>query len=198
MNPVERVIRRLDATQWKVRPPMQLISRLEDMSSLDRVVTPIQRLARMVRPQRVRDALHGVWLGHPLHPVLVQAPVGACLSAAVLDASRAVRRQARRLVAFGLLASSPAALAGAVDWSEQHEQQMRVGVLHLAANLTATALYGTSCSSPGRGRAGHCASPGSPWSAWAGCLVGTSRSARRAGRITPRRCRTWSSRSGMT
>jgi len=64
---------------------MQQISRLEDMSSLDRVVTPVQRLARMVRPQRVRDALHGVWLGHPLHPVLVQAPVGAYLSAAVLS-----------------------------------------------------------------------------------------------------------------
>ena len=128
---------------------MQLISRLEDMSSLDRVVTPVQRLARMVRPQRVRDALHGVWLGHPLHPVLVQAPVGAYLSAAVLDVvpgslRHGGARQSRRLVAFGLLASSPAALAGAVDWSEQHEQQMRVGVLHLAANLTGTALYGTS------------------------------------------------------
>jgi nitrite reductase/ring-hydroxylating ferredoxin subunit len=128
---------------------MQQISRLEDMSSLDRVVTPVQRLARMVRPQRVRDALHGVWLGHPLHPVLVQAPVGAYLSAAVLDVvpgslRHGGARQSRRLVAFGLLASSPAALAGAVDWSEQHEQQMRVGVLHLAANLTATALYGTS------------------------------------------------------
>jgi nitrite reductase/ring-hydroxylating ferredoxin subunit len=128
---------------------MQLISRTEDMSSLDRVVRPAQRLARMVRPQRVRDALHGVWLGHPLHPVLVQAPVGAYLSAAVLDVvpgslREGGARQSRRLVAFGLLASSPAALAGAVDWSEQHEQQMRVGVLHLAANLTATALYGTS------------------------------------------------------
>ena len=123
---------------------MQLISRLEDVSSLDRVVTPVQRLARMVRPQRVRDALHGVWLGHPLHPVLVQAPVGAYLSAAVLDVVPGGAGQSRRLVAFGLLASSPAALAGAVDWSEQHEQQMRVGVLHLAANLTATTLYGTS------------------------------------------------------
>ncbi len=134
---------------------MQLISRLEEMSSLDRVVTPLQRLARKVRPQRVRDALHGVWLGHPLHPVLVQAPVGAYLSAAVLDVVPGSARQSRRLVAFGLLASSPAVLAGAVDWSEQHEQQMRVGVVHVAANLAATALYGTSLlvRGPGTGRA---------------------------------------------
>ena len=77
-------------------------------------------------------------------------------------------------------------------------QQMRVGVLHLGANLTGTALYGTSLLAAGARAARAPRSPGSPWSAWVGCWVGTSRSARRAGRITPRRCRTWSSRSGMT
>jgi hypothetical protein len=50
---------------------MQLISRLEQNSSLDKVVTVGQRVARLIRPGRLRDGLHGVWLGHPLHPVLV-------------------------------------------------------------------------------------------------------------------------------
>lgn len=50
-------------------------------SLLDRVVALGQRAARCLRPGRLRDGLHGVWLGHPLHPVLAQGAVGAWLSA---------------------------------------------------------------------------------------------------------------------
>jgi nitrite reductase/ring-hydroxylating ferredoxin subunit len=134
---------------------MQTISRLEQANQLDRVITPVQRAARMLHPGRVRDALHGVWLGHPLHPVLVQAPVGAWLSAAVLDLFPSSERESRRLVAFGLIAAVPAALAGTADWSEQHEQQMRVGVVHAAANIAASAVYGASLavSGPQAGKA---------------------------------------------
>ena len=135
---------------------MQTISRLEQVTQLDRVITPVQRaVRRLLPPGRDRDALHGVWLGHPLHPVLVQAPVGAWLSAAVLDLFPRSERDSRRLVAFGLLASAPAALAGTADWSEQHEQQMRVGVVHAAVNIAATSLYGASLavSGPRAGKA---------------------------------------------
>ena len=122
---------------------MQLISRLEQDSRLDKVVSAGQRVARLIRPGKVRDGLHGVWLGHPLHPVLVQAPVGAWLSASIVDVL-GDHRSARRLAAAGLTAAVPAAVAGAADWSEQHEQQMRVGVVHAAANLVAMSLYGAS------------------------------------------------------
>ncbi|HMD92148.1 MAG TPA: hypothetical protein VKG80_05845 [Trebonia sp.] len=53
---------------------MHLISSLERAKFLDRLAGPGQRAARLLRPGPVRDALHGVWLGHPLHPVLVQVP----------------------------------------------------------------------------------------------------------------------------
>jgi nitrite reductase/ring-hydroxylating ferredoxin subunit/uncharacterized membrane protein len=114
---------------------------IERAERLDSVVGPAQRIVRRIPPGRFRDLLHGVWLGHPLHPVLVQVPVGAWLSAAALDASGGGERQARRLIRVGLLASIPAALAGSTDWSEQHEQQMRVGVVHAAANTVAVTLY---------------------------------------------------------
>jgi nitrite reductase/ring-hydroxylating ferredoxin subunit/uncharacterized membrane protein len=123
---------------------MQLISRLEQESRLDRVVSAGQRAARLIRPGKLRDALHGVWLGHPLHPVLVQVPVGAWLSASILDLVRGDERAARLLVATGLIAAVPAALAGTADWSEQHEQQMRVGIVHAAGNVVALGLYGAS------------------------------------------------------
>jgi nitrite reductase/ring-hydroxylating ferredoxin subunit len=123
---------------------MRLISRLEQDSRLDGAVSAGQRVARLIRPGKVRDALHGVWLGHPVHPMLVQATTGAWLSASILDFTGGDEQAARRLVTAGLGAAVPAALAGAADWSEQHEQQMRVGVIHAVGNITAVGLYAAS------------------------------------------------------
>ena len=128
---------------------MRLISRLEQDSRLDAAVSAGQRVARLIRPGKVRDALHGVWLGHPVHPMLVQATTGAWLSASILDLTGADEKAARRLVAAGIGAAVPAALAGAADWSEQHEQQMRVGVIHAAGNVAALGLYAASLAQRG-------------------------------------------------
>jgi nitrite reductase/ring-hydroxylating ferredoxin subunit/uncharacterized membrane protein len=123
---------------------MELISRLEQASGLDTVVSAGQRVARLIPPGKLRDALNGVWLGHPVHPVLVQVSAGAWLSASLLDLTAGDERASRHLVAAGLTAAVPAAVAGAADWSEQHEQQMRVGVIHAAGNIAAMSLYGAS------------------------------------------------------
>jgi nitrite reductase/ring-hydroxylating ferredoxin subunit len=162
---------------------MRLISALERAKGLDPVVAIGQRAARALRPGRVRDALNGVWLGHPLHPVLVQAPVGAWLSASVLDAWPGADPDgvtARRLTAFGLAAAVPAALAGAADWSEQHEQQMRVGLVHAAANTTAITLYSLSLLTGGR-RAGRALRLAGLAAASAGGVLGGHISFRLAG-----------------
>jgi hypothetical protein len=92
---------------------MQLISRLEQATGLDTLVSAGQRVARLIRPGKIRDGLHGVWLGHPLHPVLVQASAGAWLSASILDLFGGDEQASRHLVAAGLTASVPAAVAGA-------------------------------------------------------------------------------------
>jgi nitrite reductase/ring-hydroxylating ferredoxin subunit len=131
---------------------VRVSDRLERAEGLDRVVGPVQQVVRKLPPGKVRDALHGVWLGHPVHPVLVQVPVGAWMSAAFLDAIG--QDGARHLIGLGLLASVPAAVAGSADWAEQHEQQMRTGVVHAAANTTAITLYTGSLVARGRGRRG--------------------------------------------
>jgi nitrite reductase/ring-hydroxylating ferredoxin subunit len=121
-----------------------MMSRLEQDARLDPVVSAGQRAARLIRPGQVRDALHGVWLGHPLHPLLAQAATGAWLSASVLDLAGGPEEAAALLTAAGLAAAAPTVLAGAADWSEQHEQQMRVGVVHAVGNALAIGLYGAS------------------------------------------------------
>lgn len=131
---------------------MHLISNLERAVALDRLIEAGQRVARLLPPGRARDTLHGVPLGHPLHPMLVQVPMGTWLSASLLDTWPGNETTSRRLVLAGLAASVPATLAGAADWSEQHEQQMRVGLVHALANTVAIALYTASATIPARGR----------------------------------------------
>jgi nitrite reductase/ring-hydroxylating ferredoxin subunit len=134
---------------------MRILPGLERAEALDRLVALGQRAVRLVPRGKVRDALHGVWLGHPLHPALAQVPTGAWLSATALDIWPDTEQATRRLVLLGLAAAAPAALAGAVDWADQHEQQMRVGTVHAMANTTAVALYAVSllARTPGRARA---------------------------------------------
>src|ERR1700759_3225627 len=81
---------------------MQIMSRLEEARSLDPVSDKLQSVVyRLARSQSVRDLLHGTWLGHALHPVLVQLPVGSFISAAVLDLLPGTRRSATVLIAVG-------------------------------------------------------------------------------------------------
>jgi nitrite reductase/ring-hydroxylating ferredoxin subunit/uncharacterized membrane protein len=134
-------------------PIVKALAAVEDASALDPVVTRVQRVVDAVlAPQALRDLLHGVPAGHPLHPVMVLVPTGSWISAAVLDAMPGQERAARTLVGVGLLAVAPSALAGFADWAASHEQQKRVGLVHSAANLLATALYGASYVQRLRGR----------------------------------------------
>ena len=125
-------------------PVREALDGLEELRGLDRLVAPLQQAVRGLPLGGARDLLRGTWLGHPLHPTLVQVPVGAWTSAAVLDLVPGQRRAAGLLVAVGLAGAVPTALAGWVDWSEQHERQLRVGLVHATANATGVVLYTAS------------------------------------------------------
>ncbi len=128
-----------------VMQPFDSVTIFEDAGRLDRVVVPVRdAVRRMLRGNRAGDLLHGVWLGHPVHPMLVQVPLGCLLSAAVLDAAGADDRACQALIGTGLAAAVPAAAAGLADWSEMHEQQQRVGLVHAAANTVGLALHAAS------------------------------------------------------
>jgi len=130
-----------------------VLKKLEQARALDGVSDRLQALLQaVVQPRAVRDALHGVWLGHPLHPVLVQLPVGAWLSAAVLDLVPGQERAATTLVAVGTAGALPAAAAGATDWSELSADQRRVGLVHAAANTGALVLFAGSVAARLTGR----------------------------------------------
>ena len=63
----------------------------------------------------LKDFLHGTWLGHPLHPLLTDVPVGAFTVALLLDLL-GMRDAAAPVIAFGILAMLSTAVAGYADY----------------------------------------------------------------------------------
>ncbi|MET8582388.1 Rieske 2Fe-2S domain-containing protein [Streptomyces collinus] len=118
-----------------------LLDRLEREPRADALIDTLSSGVKALPLGRGRDLLHGRWLGHPVHPLMVQVPIGAWFSAALLDLCPGRSREAGLLIGVGLAATAPAAVTGAVDWAELHRQQQRVGLAHSLANTVAAGLY---------------------------------------------------------
>jgi len=130
---------------------------------LDDVAQPlseaVRALFRNAGPAGVtaKNALHGVWLGHPLHPVLTDVPIGAWTTALALDAKEATTgdqgygRAADFALGVGLVSAVGAAITGLNDWSETEGRSRRLGLMHGLMNLTATALVASSYALRRRG-----------------------------------------------
>jgi uncharacterized membrane protein len=128
-------------------------SDLEAAEPLDRVTEPLARAMRAV-PAPARRLLAGEWLGHPLHPMLTDLPIGFWTTAWLLDlvGGRRSARVATAMVGLGVATALPTAAAGLVDWAELSPEKRRPGVVHASANIAATALYGLSFAARVRGR----------------------------------------------
>ena len=132
-----------------------VLDRLSEVSTFDKPLESARTAVnKLLRPQAFKDLLHGTWLGHPLHPVLVQVPVGSWISAGVLDAVPALRPAATALIGTGVVAAIPAALSGSADWSEQEAGVRRLGAIHALLNTAALGLYVGSLAARANGRGG--------------------------------------------
>jgi len=132
-----------------------MVSRLEREGALDTPATQIDAVAAAVTSGPRESLLRGDWLGHALHPVLTDFPVGCWLSAGLLDlfGGRSTRRAAQRLVGAGLLFTPPTIASGLADYRELDQQQMRrVAVVHAGGNALAGVLYLSSWNSRRRGK----------------------------------------------
>src|SRR3954454_20954439 len=134
---------------------MGILDRVADLDAFDKVIEPARRaVLGALKPQGLKDFLHGSWLGHPLHPVLVQVPVGSWVSAGILDAVPPLRPAATALIGTGVVAAVPAAMSGSADWSEQEAGVRRLGAIHALLNSAALGLYVGSLVARARGRGG--------------------------------------------
>jgi uncharacterized membrane protein len=132
----------------ELRPPRQLlraIHRLEGDQNFDGAARVVdQAAARVAGRSPVGSILRGDWLGHALHPVLSDLPLGCWTAAAILDltTSRRGNPAAQRLVAAGLLSAVPTAAAGLAEFGTLTDQRSRrVAVVHAGGNVVAMGLY---------------------------------------------------------
>ncbi|WP_420708035.1 DUF2231 domain-containing protein [Streptomyces sp. 142MFCol3.1] len=136
-----------NASGWWLRA----LDRIERSELADPAIRVLQRGIRALPLGEARDLLRGGPLGHPLHPVLVDVPIGCWLSAAILDVAPTDRRAPAILTAVGLAGAAPAAVTGWVDWADLPPQQARVGLVHAATNVAAIAFYTASLAGRLRG-----------------------------------------------
>jgi nitrite reductase/ring-hydroxylating ferredoxin subunit/uncharacterized membrane protein len=100
-------------------------------SSIDRFV---------FRPKWLRSFLHGTWLGHALHPVLTDLPVGALTVALILDLL-GIYDGANVATLVGFIGLLLAALTGLGDLSETDGKARQYGGVHASIMLIGAAFY---------------------------------------------------------
>lgn len=102
--------------------------------------------------RRVDDFLNGVWLGHPLHPVVTDIPVGAWTAALGLDAfetftgRREFNAGADAAVVIGIVGAVASAATGLSQWQYTDAQPRRVGMAHALLNVAGLSLYVASAA----------------------------------------------------
>ena len=147
---------------WVETPPLSppirhLISQVvESQTWLDKLATPIQnRLLKFFgqpgQPNRkLKDVLNGTWLGHALHPLLTDVPLGGWSGTTLLDLAwlnnedEGIARGADLTLLLGLAGATGAAVTGLTDWSDLYGTDRRVGLMHGLLNGSIILLYLTS------------------------------------------------------
>ncbi len=137
--------------------PHALMRKLEAFEGLDGAADVISKKFRdALGRQPLKDLLSGTWLGHSLHPLMTDVPIGAWTSAVLLDhlGGEDAEGASDLLVGVGLAAAGPTALAGWSDWADStvgNKPVSRVGLVHAASNITAVGLYAASLLARRRG-----------------------------------------------
>src|SRR5689334_14256329 len=100
--------------------------------------------------RKIKDALHGVWLGDPLHAAVTDVPIGCWTAALVMDAAESITGNTKlaagadAAIGIGLVGAVASAVTGLTDWKDVEGTPRRVGLVHGVLNLTGAALFGAS------------------------------------------------------
>jgi uncharacterized membrane protein len=131
-----------------------MVDQLESNRSIDHALGAYERVSGVFNEGRTGEILRGEWLGHALHPLMTDVPLGCWMSASLLDllGGRRSRTAARRLIGIGILAAAPTAASGVADYGTIGTQKSRrVAAVHGAGNTLALLAYVRSWRLRGRG-----------------------------------------------
>jgi nitrite reductase/ring-hydroxylating ferredoxin subunit/uncharacterized membrane protein len=131
-----------------------LLEPIERMEALDKVADQLAGAVGSIAPAGpVKDLLSGTVMGHPLHPALTDATIGAWLSSALLDlvGGAGSEKAADRLLGLGLVAAVPTVVTGLSDWGDTWGKARRIGLVHAAVNTAGILCFGASLLARRRG-----------------------------------------------
>jgi nitrite reductase/ring-hydroxylating ferredoxin subunit/uncharacterized membrane protein len=141
---------------WMETPPVSPAIRhyvaaiVENQTWLDKVANPLQSwllkfFGQPGQPNRkFKDVLNGTWLGHALHPLLTDVPVGSWTGTLLLDLlwlnneNDGLADGSDLTLLLGLLGATSSAVTGLADWSDLDGTDRRVGTMHALLNGTIT------------------------------------------------------------
>jgi nitrite reductase/ring-hydroxylating ferredoxin subunit/uncharacterized membrane protein len=136
----------------------------EEVGAAQALDGPAEAVAGAVRSAiprgPVKDTLSGTPLGHAIHPLLTDLPIGTWTSSLLLDllGGAQARAASERLIGLGLLAAVPTAATGVNDWADTtpaSDGVRRIGAVHAVANVAALGLYAASWAARRKGRHGR-------------------------------------------
>lgn len=120
------------------------VAGIEANKDLDGASAVVAAVAEPFNRPEVAGMLRGDWLGHALHPLLTDVPLGCWISALALDAvgGRAAEEASRRLIGFGLVSVPLTAAAGLSEWNTLGRgAERRVATVHAAGNVLAALAF---------------------------------------------------------
>lgn len=135
----------------------RVLGAIENAAWLDSLGKGIGSLLEPITAnQSVMDLLHGRWLGHALHPVLSDLPIGFWAAVPVLDLI-GDEGGAIALTAAGCAAAAATAATGTADWTTTDGRERRLGLVHGLVNSAALSLQlgALAARSVGRRRGGR-------------------------------------------
>ncbi|RPJ41298.1 MAG: hypothetical protein EHM21_13335, partial [Chloroflexi bacterium] len=125
----------------------------EQQAWIDQTAKPVQNAANKIFQsggvvgRKIANLLNGTWLGHPLHPVLTDIPIGAWMAAITLDSMeassgrRGIGKAADAAVALGIAGAAGSAVTGIADWQHTTGESRRTGFIHGALNTLVLGLF---------------------------------------------------------
>jgi nitrite reductase/ring-hydroxylating ferredoxin subunit/uncharacterized membrane protein len=121
-----------------------LIRPLEELEFLDPAGEWLsEKVNALLGGGSAKSVLSGTWLGHPLHPLLTDVPVGALTAATLFDVlgGDGAAPASDALTVLGLVSVAPTLVSGLSDWSDTVGPEQRLGLVHALANVGGSTLY---------------------------------------------------------
>jgi len=97
--------------------------------------------------RRLKIFLNGTWIGHPVHPMLTDIPIGAWTLTIILDLVGLLFGLPQLGLAssitagIGVAGALATAAAGLADWMDVDPPEKAIGAFHATVNVSATALF---------------------------------------------------------